>query len=222
MKVIVDASRAFAGVYRPAAVARYLRADVGGPARSWKVLRWVRNGLAHPDLTDVDGRDMILTFEDLISLRMIAIFRSYGHSLQRIKRIENHFRKLTNDPLPFATRPFWVDRDDIFTELAAQLVSGVKQGQAALPFLRDHLQKVKLEFDEQERANAWQPYSHVSLRPTIQFGQPCVDGTRVPTRVVWGMINRGDGIAHVATVLDLEESEVEDAYSWEQKLQAAA
>ena len=48
MKVIVDASRAFAGVYRPAAVARYLRADVaalrapgkccGGSAMGWRTL----------------------------------------------------------------------------------------------------------------------------------------------------------------------------------------
>ncbi len=213
----------FTGVYRPSVVARYFRAEIGPKAYSWKLRRWARRGLAHPDLENFTGRNMIFTFEDLVSLRMVAIFRQYGHSLQSIRKAEEYFRNKTGDPLPFATRDMWVDRGDIFAEIHTHLVSGVKKkGQAAFSFLRENLDQVDLEFDHRDRANAWSPHRHVSLRPTVQFGQPCVTGTRVPTQMIWGMVEQGESVETVADDLALDVNKVRDACAWEQRLEAVA
>ena len=219
--VALDASL-FTGVYQPTEIARYFRAELGEVARPWKIRWWVRRGLAHPNLENFSGRHMTLTFEDLVSLRMVAIFRRHGHSLQSIRKAEEYFRKRTSDPLPFATRAFWVDRGDIFAELHTQLVSGIRGGQAAFEFLRKNLEQVKLSFDDRQRANAWHPHRNVSLRPTIQWGEPCVDGTRIPTQILWGMMNRGAVLADVASDYNLDERKVKDAWDWGERLQAVA
>lgn len=215
----------FTGVYQPAEIARYFRAEFkkhGDATRSWKIGRWVREGLAHPSLVDFSGKHMTLTFEDLVSLRMVAIFRQYGHSLKKIREHEEYWREKTGDPLPFATRAMWVDRADIFSVLHEQFVSGEKGGQAGFPFLGKELDRVKLGYDKQERANAWYPYQGVALRPTIQWGEPCVHGTRIPTRVLWGMLKSGATLADVASDYDLDERQVRDARDWGELLQAVA
>ncbi len=212
----------FTGIYRPPMVARYFRAEIGPNAYSWKLRWWARRGLAHPNLENFSGRNMIFTFEDLVSLRMVAIFRQYGHSLQSIRTAEEYFRNKTGDPLPFVTRNMWVDRGDIFADLHEQLVSGVKKGQVAFSFLRKNLEQVNLEFDQCDRANAWSPYPHVSLRPTVQFGQPCVTGTRVPTQIIWGMVKQGENVDTVADDLALDVNKVQGACTWEQRLQGVA
>ena len=219
--IALDASL-FTGVYQPTEIARYFRADLGEVARPWKIRWWARRGLAHPSLENFSGRHMTLTFEDLVSLRMVAIFRQYGHSLQRIREIEEFFPGANRRPTPFATRDIWVDHGDIFAVLRTQLVSGIRGGQAAFEFLRKNLDQVSLGFDDQRRANAWYPHRNVALRPTIQWGEPCVDGTRIPTRILWGMMNRGATAAEVASDYDLDERKVKDAWDWGERLQKVA
>ena len=68
------------GIYEPAEAARYLRAtenaDVIYPMHSTKLVRWIRRGFADPELTQVAGRDLLMGFDDLISMRVIAALRA--------------------------------------------------------------------------------------------------------------------------------------------------
>ena len=103
----------YEGIYAPPTAARYLlaarAADRAYPVTSRHLIRWIRKGLAHPDLSDVPGRDLTIAFQDLISMRVIAALRAAGVSWPRIHTAEAWLRQLTGCQRPFATEQLWTD-----------------------------------------------------------------------------------------------------------------
>ncbi len=160
----------FNGLYSVAEAARYLRATTAAHAgtqtagqvavsdedqlRPQGLLRWIRKGLALPALAGQPGRDVLMTFEDLITLRLIVILRRAGYSLQHVRRVEDFMREMTGDPRPFATRDLWRAQywKELYGELDGRLMSATKQGQLAFEFVMQELRRVmdleQLEFDE--------------------------------------------------------------------------
>ncbi len=63
--------------------------------------------------------------------------------------------------------------------------------------------------------------SGITLRPCVQVGQPCVEGTRIPTRTIWNYVEGGDLREVVAEAFELGILEVERALQWEERLRAA-
>jgi uncharacterized protein (DUF433 family) len=212
----------FVGIYEAPRAALYLSATTRRRISPRRLIRWVRLELASPYLSKVDSRDLLLEFEDLVTLRMVAILNQAGFSISHILRAEQYFRKMTGDPRPFATRPFWTWKHNIFAELEGQLVSGSKAGQQAFAFVREQLKTVDLEFNDQGVAALWVPHEDVTLKPTVQFGAPCVAGTRIPTRAIWSMIRGGDREDSVAKAYNLALDKVRHAMEWETRLEEAA
>ena len=70
-------------------------------------------------------------------------------------------------------------------------------------------------------AKSWEPSSGVVLEPTVQFGAPCIKGTRIPTRTVAGMIEAGDSPEYVAQTYGQPMEAIEEACEWERRLRAA-
>ena len=74
------------GIYDVPEAARYLRATSYArelyPVSSRKLIGWIRRGLASPELSDVAGTELLIEFEDLVSMRVIAALRALhqGHS----------------------------------------------------------------------------------------------------------------------------------------------
>ena len=68
-------SASFAGIYDVPEAARYLKGALNGETvyavQSSKMIRWIRRGVASPDLIDNPGRELLIGFEDLISLRVV-------------------------------------------------------------------------------------------------------------------------------------------------------
>ena len=56
----------------------------------------------------------------------------------------------------------------------------------------------------------------VSIDPKIQFGRPCVAGTRIKTEVLFERFKAGDNKAALAKDYDLTARQVEEAISYEQ------
>ena len=69
----------YSGIYDVPEVARYIKAsDVGNAfcsVSSAKLLRWIRRGVASPDLVGVAGTELLIAFEDLVSMRVITALR---------------------------------------------------------------------------------------------------------------------------------------------------
>ncbi len=214
----------FTGIYEIPEAASILRAAwkprESFPLSSDKLRRWVRNGLAHASLRDVAAEDLLVTFQDLVSLRTITALRAANVSLQRISAAAVYLREITGHPRPFATESLWTDTSDIFTSFRHRLVAASLRGQTAMDIIKEHLIPVHgLDFKEGV-AVSWEPVERVLLRPEIQFGAPCIKGTRIPT---WSLHNSylgGDSIDHLASAYHIEREEVEAAIAWEERLAA--
>lgn len=230
MPTLIDdplAPQAFGGIYEVPEAARYLRADPARPndysPGSATLIRWIRRGLASPALARTPGRDLLLDFEDLISMRVITALRASGVGWWEIDRTEQWLREVKGIRRPFATERLWMGQGELFAEWEEHLVSGSRHGQAALNLLREYMTRVKdLQFSEESHlAISWEPVPGVVLRPQVQFGAPCIKGTRIPTRSIHGMIAAGDAPEWVAEAYEISIQDVEAAYGWESQLNAA-
>ena len=216
----------WAGIYEPAEAARYLKAGTSAevlyPFSSTKLIRWIRHGLAGPDLEHIHGRQLLMDFEDLISMRVIAALLTTGLSWRAIRKAESWLRETTGRRQPFATEILWAGQGQIFTEWGDQLVSGSECGQIALDMIRDYLIPVHgLAFDDEtQRATSWEAFDGVVLQPHVQFGAPCIKGTRIPTRSIAGMVEAGDTAHWVAEAYKISVETVLAACEWESRIQA--
>ncbi|MCY3912218.1 MAG: DUF433 domain-containing protein [Chloroflexi bacterium] len=215
---------AYEGIYDAPTAARYLLAARGAneayPVTSRHLIRWVRIGLMHPDLALVPGRDLTVAFEDLISMRVIAAVRAAGVSWPRIRVAEEWLRQRTGHLRPFATEQLWTERSDVLTELGDQLIAASRYGQLAMEMLREYLIPVSGLRFEDEVASSWEPRSYVVLDPAVQFGEPCIRNTRIPTRAVWGLVRGGDPESLVMQSYGISEDELKAALAWEDKVAA--
>jgi len=216
----------FGGIYDVPEAARYLQAARNGehlyPVRPGKLIRWIRRGIASPELVGVQGRELLINFEDLISLRVIAALRASGVSWREIERSGAWLREVTGAARPFAAERLWSGQGEVFAEWCARLISASRHGQLVLGMLSEYLIPIHgLAFSaETHAAAAWEPVQDVLLKPTIQFGSPCVKGTRIPTRTIAGMIEAGDSADWAAASFALSPAEVQAACDWESRLQS--
>lgn len=217
----------FDGIYDVPEAARYLKASQHGgviyPVSSAKMIRWIRKGVASPNLVEVSGRELLIGFEDLVSMRVIGALRAAGVGWRAIREAEQWLHRETDSPRPFATETLWTGQRQIFIEWRKQLVSASTSGQAAFDFLLEHPIPVHgLLFNEQTQvAKSWEPARNVVLEPQVQFGAPCIKGTRIPTRSVAGMVEAGDSVEYVARSYGQPIAVIEEACEWERRLRAA-
>ena len=215
----------YEGIYEIPEAARYLVAsriaDDVYPVRSRHLIRWIRKGLALPTLAGVPGRELLISFEDLVSMRVIAALRNAGVGFAKIDTAERWLRLHTDSLRPFATEVLWTERSDVFAEFHRRLVSASRYGQLAMDVLREYLIPVHgLTFGKDQRATSWEPMENVLLHPLIQFGAPCIKDTRIPTRTVAGMVRAGDSMERVARSFRIHEDDIRSALSWEESLAA--
>ena len=222
----IRTSPIFEGIYDVPEAARYLKASVHGdvvyPVTSTKLIRWIRKGLVSPGLSADPGRDLLIAFEDLVSLRIIAALRAVEVGWAEICRTEKWLREQTGAPRPFATEYLWAGHGRIFIDWTQRLISGSRGGQLALEMLREYLIPTPgLMFCEETHvAMSWEPLSGILLEPQVQFGTPCLTGTRIPTRTIAGMVEAGDSVDWVAEAFGLTPDDVKVACDWETRLGA--
>jgi uncharacterized protein (DUF433 family) len=184
---------------------------------------WIRTGVSPITPVVLPTRQRLIGFRDLISMRLIAILRSRNINLQAIRITEEWVRQSLQTDWPFVSRPIWTYGSDVFIEFEERLISVSRFGQQAMAFLREWLTKVELDmtFDEKELASSWKPYPDVKLDPKVQFGEPCVAGTRIPTSTIGGKVLAGDRIEVIARLYGLTIPQIQHALEWEQRIAAA-
>jgi uncharacterized protein (DUF433 family) len=217
----------FDGIYAPTEVAGYLLATMPveqHPPTSRRIMRWIRYGLVATERRTAPGRDLVVNFEDLVTCQAITLLREAGFGLADILTTEHYFGREYGVPKPFAHRRFWYSGRDIFGRIDRWLVSGTKGGHIAWDFLDEWLTppRVELGFSEEtHRAAWWRPTLGVLLKPNVQFGQPCVEGTRIRTSSIWGYVNAGDSPAYLAEAYQVEVAAIERAVAWEERVRSA-
>ena len=219
-----ETSPSFAGIYDVPEAARYLRASPNGlsvyPVSSAKLIRWIRRGIASPGLASLPGQELLIAFEDLISARVVAALRAADVGWREINRTERWLRTTTGSERPFATEHLWTGQGQVFVDWTDRLLSASRGGQLALEMLTEYLIPIHgLQFSEDTHvATSWEPATGIVLMPEIQFGAPCIKGTRIPARTIAGMVEAGDSPHWVASTFDISHCDVVAACDWESLL----
>lgn len=217
----------FVGIYGIPEAALYLSNTppfTNGAKVSVARLRyWIRTSIPYVAPAVFPTRQRLITFLDLVSMRMIAMLRSRNIGLREIRQAEKFLRQRFDLKYPFASRPIWTCGSHIFVKFEEQLLAASKYGQQAMEFVRDWLSRVEVDmtFDEHDLASSWCPYQYISLNPQIQFGAPCISGTRVLTRSIWNKVKAGDDLEIVVALYDLTLPQVQQAMQWEKRIGTA-
>ena len=215
------------GLYRIPEAARLLGTTLtsanGHAVLPNKLRYWIRTSTVPARPISPFARHRLISFRDLVSLRLVAVLRSRDVALRDIRETEEWLRKNLDIDWPFISRPLWTYASDVYTEFESHLVVASRAGQRAMDFLRQWLTSVDLDmsFDENDLVSAWLPHKDITIDPRIQIGQPCVSDTRIPSRAVWGKLRAGDSIGVVARLYDLTEEQIRHADEWESRLIAA-
>lgn len=172
---------------------------------------------------------MGLTFLDLVQLRLVQGFRGAGVPLQKIRTAGVTAADVFRTSHPFASERFKTDGRDIFAEVVVDatdvgLLNLSAAGQRTFP---EHVERSlrELTFATETRlARRWHAAGvggGIIVDPGIAFGRPVVEGTGVPTSVIWEQ-SHTESEASLAQWFRLEEKQIRDALRYEETLLAAA
>lgn len=231
----VKETQRFQGVYTVADAAALILAalsegqavdrvqDANSPGRitSRRLFRWVREGLAGDYLPGLGGREVALTFLDLVSLRLISTLRAHGVPPADIRLTHRGLQEARGWTHPFAMEPVWISGLGVLIREHAIPVrlDGNRNWQAAQDFWDVFVGPGhRLTFDREERASAWEPEDGIVLNPQVSFGEPCLTGTRIATQTLWALHAAGDSAERIAEAYDMPVERVEAALAWERKL----
>jgi uncharacterized protein (DUF433 family) len=182
---------------------------------------WTKEGLAGGYLIGIRNKKLFINFRDLIGLRAIAVMRANGMSHRQIITAEQVLKKWYGHDYPFATMEFWMlPPKDILIKEGGHLLSASRHLQSAMDFFEEYMcPSHNLTFDIFNLSATWRPYNNVLLDPQVQYGEPCIEGTRVPTQVLWSFHNAGDSTDDLSYFYGIQKSRIEDAIAWENQIQ---
>jgi uncharacterized protein (DUF433 family) len=142
-------------------------------------------------------------------------------SHREIMIAEQVLRKYYGHDYPFATMEFWtLPPKDILIRDGGLLLSASRHLQVAMEFFEEYMCPYhNLSFDIFNISASWRPYDNILLDPKIQYGEPCIDGTRVPTQVLYSLYRAGDSIDNLSYLYDIQPSRIVDAITWENHIQ---
>jgi uncharacterized protein (DUF433 family) len=153
-------------------------------------------------------------------MRYIAVLRSKGVHLQEIRNTEAWIREQFGVEYPLVSKELWTYGSNVFIQFQDHIIAASRFGHIAMNFIGDWLRRVELDmgFDERNLASSWSPYEDISLNPIIQFGEPCVSDTRIPTRSILNKAKAGDKPEVIAKLYNLDLTKVKHALQWEERL----
>jgi uncharacterized protein (DUF433 family) len=225
------------GVYGIAEAAQIL----GVPAQ--KVRRWADGytfrvadqrraspGLFARDFPELAAQK-ILTFLDLIELKVIAAYRKLNIPMHYIREVSQWACREFGVTHPFAVRRFHTDGSKLFVEHAPVISAGVipqrvfrqaMEKQYLLDKIVEPFFKT-LEYEGDLTRRYW-PLGRnrrVVMDPRRGFGKPIDEPTGIPTYVLFAMVRGGEPIERVAWWYEVDEEAVEQAVEFETSLLAA-
>lgn len=216
------------GTYSIPSAAMYVMATIENgsklPISTKHLYRWVKDGLASGYLTGIRNKHLFINFRDLISLRAIAAMRAKGMSHKQIITAEKVLEKWYGHEYPFATMDFWtMPPTDVLIKEGGIILSASRHLQSAMDFISEYMIPFhNLTFDLFSMSATWKPCDNVLFDPKIQYGEPCIEGTRIPTQVIWSFNIAGDSPKTLSEFYGIHKSRIEDAIAWENRIQAVA
>ena len=92
-----------------------------------------------------------------------------------------------------------------------------------MDFFEEYLQPAhRMAFDLFGQSATWRPHDSVLFDPQVKYGEPCIEGTGVPTQVIWSFYKAGDSIDSLSYFYEIQRSRLKDAIAWENHIQEVA
>ncbi len=159
------------------------------------------------------ARTRFLSFLDVVSLLVVSELVSRAVPRREIRAGAEYLAKTLNTDYPFAHEQLATAGAAFFGKVSDWVDVG-KGGQGAFePVVRDLLRPI--EYGADRLAAIWRPRAGVWVNPAVQAGAPCVDGTRVPTRVIAALAEADEDPEDIAEDLHLTLSAVGAALEYE-------
>jgi uncharacterized protein (DUF433 family) len=182
-----------------------------------------------PSATRIEGV-LLMSFLDLVEVRMARILRRQGVSWPHIDRAAAFFRDSWHNPHPFALRRFRTDGRSVFAELGRGIGDNSLLQLGADQFVFDALIEQSLFdiLDFREDGVPWRLWprgrdASVVVDPSRSFGRPILDAQGVPVRMIAASYAANDNqIDRVARWFDLPVEAVEAAIRYEVGARLAA
>jgi uncharacterized protein (DUF433 family) len=188
------------------------------------VVSWTSSTRDRKALLVPEHKGGLFSFLDLVSLDITSRLRRRRVPLREISRAARYLAMELRTHRPLAHADLATAGAAVFARLRleesgeSEWVDAGQWGQRAFQsMLRSEL--VPFEYGPDRMATRWRPIARVNIDPAIQAGAPCVDRTRVPTRVLWELRQAGEDTHDLAAEYDLPLEDVLAAIEWEQKLE---
>ena len=188
---------------------------------------WTRTGSgANPLLTgELAG---LFSFWDLMSLRVIAELLDRGVKRDHILTGATHLAQSLGTNRPFAHKSLATVGAGFFADVEPG-VGWENVGQGGQLAFQDVVVPLlePITFNDEGMAAIWRPRAGVWINPAVQAGEPCLDGTRVPTGLIARLISADEDeapsdedIAEVSGDYRITVSQVRAALEFELSLAA--
>jgi uncharacterized protein (DUF433 family) len=201
------------GLYDPTEAAHVLRIHPD-TLLGWTAVHRGRPALLAPSF------ESFFSFHDLVSLMVIAEMAHRGVPQAEIRRGIEHLSAELGTARPLAHRKLATVGRAFFADLGEWVDAG-RGGQGAFPdVIRPLLRPI--EYGADEMASVWRPLQRVWLNPRVQVGAPCIDRTRVPTRLIASLLQKGEDAGDIADDYEIDIEDVRAAESFEAGIRAAA
>lgn len=155
---------------------------------------------------------MFFTFFDMISLLVISELVTRGVPKEKIKAGADYLANTLGTDYPFARKELATVGAAFFANVDEWIDVGMG-GQRAFEFVQDLLRPIKYGSDH--LAAIWRPRSGIWVNPAVQAGAACIDGTRIPTRVIADLEEAGEDPEDIADDLRLDVADVRAAVEYE-------
>jgi uncharacterized protein (DUF433 family) len=202
------------GVYALSELRTFVAFD-GSREDGRQVLSWLRTVL-NPVRHRAHRADY--SFSDLVSLFVVRELLRKGVRPRTIREAEDFLRGELRVDRPFVFEDIKTDGVEVFYRdnvIPTQIESASGRGQQVLrEAIKDKLTSVRYH---DGTAAYWVPMAGVLLDPRVQFGEPVVEGTRVPTEAV-ANVAANLGLERAALRFDLSSELVNGAISFEQQI----
>lgn len=179
-------------------------------------------GTIHDDL-----QEPILEFLDLIEIRFLNAFRTYGVSWNAIRIAAQRAKELVQRSHPFSTKIFKTDGKRIFADFVHEtgdklLLDLIKNQYEFKKVISPYLYG-GIEFNDFKEPMRWYPLSRkksIVIDPYRNFGAPSTTLSAVPTHILKQAFDSTKSYKSVSQWYEVDEYEVRDAVEFENSIAA--
>ena len=161
------------------------------------------------------------SFGDLISLFVVRELVRKGVRSRDIRDAEKYLQVKWNTSRPFTSGDIKTDGRGVFVDddlIAGQIEAAERHGQQVMrEAISERLTSV--HYDDGHAAY-WTPARHILIDPRVQFGEPVIAGTRIPTGAIADMTAYASA-PEIAADMGIAVDEAKAAIGFEQSLNAS-